>query len=66
MTQLDRIEDRLSDIDARTRAIEIRLGELKGEEAGHHWLGGFMKNALTIIIAAVAGLAGSHAPLGGH
>jgi uncharacterized membrane protein YccC len=67
MTQLDRIEARLQAIDDRTRAIEIRMGELSGEEKAHHWAAGLMKHALTALVAAIAGLAGGHMPLpGGH
>lgn len=66
MTQLDRIEARIENIDSRTRTIEIALAELKGEEKAHHWAGGLMKHALTALVAAIAGLAGGHVPLGGH
>ena len=70
-TQLDRIETRIQSIDDRTRAIEIRLGAMTGEkeaeEKAHHWIGGVLKHGFTLLLAALAGLAGSHTSLpGGH
>lgn len=60
MTQLDRIEDRLGDVDSRTRAIETQLAELRGERRAKSGL----QRVISALIAAVAGgLAGQiHLP----
>lgn len=61
MTQLDRIEGRLQSVDDRTRAIEVRLGELRGEKRA----AAVVRHVVTALLAALAGLAGGSVKLPG-
>lgn len=68
MTQLDRVENLLTDMDRRVRDLADEVAEMRGERRGAARVGDWIHKVLTIIVAVGAGYVGSHfsVPPGGH